>query len=107
MPEKSSSLSYDGEVVHITLTSLNGTLSYVRWTICPSTSKLSNSMPVYGDIVGNMIDHLNHNSVTFSCSNSRTRELPVHCNHALCVAQPRNISQPYIKLVVPCNASML
>jgi len=54
-------------------------------------------IPVYGDIVGNMIDHLNHNSVTFSCSNSRTRELPVHCNHALYVAQPRNITQPYLE----------
>ena len=49
---------------------------------------------MYADIVGNMINHLYHYSVTFSCNNSRPRELSVHGNHALRVAQPRNVSQP-------------
>ena len=46
MPEESSSLSNNGEVVQITLSSLNWTLSYVQWPIRPSAAKLSDSMPV-------------------------------------------------------------
>jgi hypothetical protein len=46
MPKKSPSLTHNGVVVDITLTSLNGALSYVSGPISPPTSKLSNSMPV-------------------------------------------------------------
>jgi len=46
MPEESPSLANYSEVVHISLASLNGTLCYICWSICPSTLNLSDSMPV-------------------------------------------------------------
>jgi hypothetical protein len=46
MPEESSSLSCNSEVVHISLVCLNRALCDVCWPICPSTLKLTNSMPV-------------------------------------------------------------
>lgn len=46
MPEKSTSLANNGEVVHIALVSLYGTLSYIGWSISPPCLKLSNAMPV-------------------------------------------------------------
>lgn len=49
------------------------------------------------DIVWNMINNLNQQSVPFSNNNSRTRELPIHGDHAFCVAQPRNVCQPYLQ----------
>ena len=47
MPKQGSSLASDGEIVHIALACLNWALSHIRRPICPPTSKLSNSMPVF------------------------------------------------------------
>lgn len=44
-----------------------------------------------GDIVLDMVDNLNHNAVTFSCNDSRTRKLPVHGHYAFRLAQSRHI----------------
>jgi len=46
MPEKSASLACSGEVVHIALASLYGTLCYICWPISPPSLNLSNAMPV-------------------------------------------------------------
>jgi hypothetical protein len=47
MPPKSASLSYNGVVVHIALSSLYRALSYVCWSIGPPAAKLSNPMPAW------------------------------------------------------------
>lgn len=47
MPEQSSSLASNGEVVDITLVSLNRALGYIRWPICPPALELSDTMPVF------------------------------------------------------------
>lgn len=49
------------------------------------------------DVVWNMIDHLNYDSVTLSSNNSRPRELPINCHNGLCVAQSCNIFQLYLE----------
>ena len=46
MPPESASLSYDGVVVHIALSSLYRALSYVCRSVSPPASKLPDSMPV-------------------------------------------------------------
>lgn len=53
MPEQSSSLSYNGEVVRVALPVLDWTLRYICWPVCPSAQKLSNSMP---DFIGRRIN---------------------------------------------------
>ena len=45
MPQQSSSLACDGEVVGVCLAGLYWTLCHVRRSICPSTSKLANTVP--------------------------------------------------------------
>lgn len=50
-----------------------------------------------GDVVWNMIDHFNYQSVAFSSNNSRPGELPIDCYHTLCVAQSGHVFQPYLK----------
>lgn len=50
-----------------------------------------------GDVVWNMIDHLNYDSVTLSSNNSRPRKLPINCHNGLCVAQSSNIFQLYLE----------
>ena len=61
-------------------------------------------IPMDGDIV-NMVNHLNHWSVSFSSNNTRSRKHPVYSNHALCVARPSNVFQPYLqkKKHLMCN----
>ena len=46
MPPESSSLPNNGVVINIALAGLYGALCYICRTICPTASKLSNSMPV-------------------------------------------------------------
>ena len=46
VPEESSSLPNNGVVINIALAGLYGALCYICRTICPTASKLSNSMPV-------------------------------------------------------------
>lgn len=45
VPKESPSLANNGEVVHIALPCLNGTLCDISWPICPPALELSNSMP--------------------------------------------------------------
>lgn len=54
-------------------------------------------VPMDADVVWNMIDNLNNQSVSFSNNNSRPGKLPIDCHHALCVAQSRDICQPYLE----------
>jgi hypothetical protein len=49
------------------------------------------------DVVLNMIHHFNYQSVSLSSNNSRARELPIDCHHALRVAQSGDIFQSYLK----------
>ena len=58
MPPKSASLSYNGVVINIALSSLYRALSYICWSISPSTSKLSNSMPVINENIDRNSDHV-------------------------------------------------
>lgn len=46
MPEESSSLSNDCEVVRVCLVGLYRTLCHVSWSISPPTPKLPNAVPV-------------------------------------------------------------
>lgn len=43
-----------------------------------------------GDIVLNMIDHLDHQPVAFPCYDSRPRKLPIHGHNALCLTKSRH-----------------
>lgn len=45
MPEQSSPLTDDREVICVTLVKLYRTLCNICWSICPSVCKLPNSMP--------------------------------------------------------------
>ena len=46
-----------------------------------------------GDIVVDMVDHLDKKAVTLPSYNARPRKLPVYCHNALSVAQSRHILQ--------------
>lgn len=107
MPEKSPSLANNGEVVDIALASLNGALRHICWPISPPTPKLSNPMPMDGDIILDMVNHFNEKTVTLPCYNAWPRKLPIYCQNALCMAQSRHILQFDIKLVVPGYARIL
>lgn len=43
-------------------------------------------IPMDGDIVLDMVNHFNHEPVTFPCDDPRSGELPVNCHNALCLA---------------------
>lgn len=52
--------------------------------------------PVNGDVIRNMIDHLNNQPVAFSSDNTRPWELPVHCHQALPMAQSSHVRHFYL-----------
>lgn len=109
MPEESSPLTYNSEFVHITLAFLYGTLSHICGSVRPSSSKLSNAMPirvvtyswrnfldyinkvfkwrtsipVNGDVVGHMVNHFYWKLVAFPYHGTRTRKLPIYRNDTL------------------------
>lgn len=43
-------------------------------------------IPMDGDIVLDMVNHFNHEPVTFPCDDPRSGDLPVNCHNALCLA---------------------
>ena len=53
-------------------------------------------LPVNGDIVRNMVSHFDKKTVSLSGYNARSWKLPIHCHHALCVAQSCHILVPYL-----------
>ena len=50
-------------------------------------------IPVDRDIVWNMINDFNEQTIALSSYNPRTRKFPIHCHNALGVAQPCHILQ--------------
>ena len=50
-------------------------------------------LPMDGDIVVDMVDHLDKKVVTLPSYNARPRKLPVYCHNALVVAQSCYILQ--------------
>jgi len=51
---------------------------------------------VNGDVVGHMVGDFDEKTVSLPCHNARSWKLPVHCHHALCVAQSCHILVPYL-----------
>lgn len=45
------------------------------------------------DVVLDMINHFNKDTVTFSSYNARSRKLPIYCHNALCMAKSGHILQ--------------
>lgn len=50
VPKKCASLARNGEVVHIALTWLDRALRDVCWSVGPSSSELSDTMPIQDKI---------------------------------------------------------
>ena len=112
VPPKRAPLARDGKVVYVLLPWLNWALCNVRRPIGPARSKLSHSVPfsnilefqklenssyvkknkkerkrrdwpMDGEIVFDVVDHLDQNGVVLSCIYSWTREPSVHCDNGL------------------------
>lgn len=48
-------------------------------------------IPMYGNVVCDMINHLNNDSITFPCHQRRPRKLSVDTDNAPRMAQPRHV----------------
>ena len=55
-------------------------------------------IPMDGDVVWNIIDHLNQKPISLSSNDARARELTIDCHDALGVAQPGDIFQCYLHI---------
>lgn len=54
MPPQRSSLSCDVEIVSITVSSLDGALCYIRWSISPTIALLLQVMPIFKRKTGSL-----------------------------------------------------
>lgn len=107
MPKKCASLACDGEIVDIALPGLYWALGDICRPICPTSPKLSDSVPavnyhnqinIYGHIGG---------SVIYRLTEIQTRKInlmiirPVDCNVVLDV-----VDDPYNhRIILPCQES--
>lgn len=48
-------------------------------------------IPMNGYIVWDMVNHLNHNPITFPCHQARSWEFPIHTQNVPCVAQSSDV----------------
>lgn len=60
-------------------------------------SRLEQTIPMQANIVLNIVNHRNNNSITFSSYNFRPRKLAVDCHYALLVAQSREFVHLYLQ----------
>jgi hypothetical protein len=57
-------------------------------------------LPVDGDIVVDMVDHLDKKAVTLPSNNARPRKLTIYCHNALAVAQSCYILQCDLQKII-------
>lgn len=53
-------------------------------------------LPMDGDVVLNMVNHFDKKTITLPSNYAGPRKQTIHCDHALCVAQSRNILVLYL-----------
>lgn len=140
VPEESPPLPHNGEVVDVAAPCRDGALSHVSRPVSPSAPQLpdampelkrgsgcglvrssysftwtlinmmENTIPVNGDVVGDMVDHLDGDPVAFSGHYPRPRELPVDRHDALRAAESGHVCHLYLqttmKVAVHANVRM-
>jgi hypothetical protein len=86
--------------IHNCITILNYFLLAYLFRISSDLSNKKKMLPVDGDIVVDMVDHLDKKAVTLPSYNARPRKLSVYCHYALVVAQSCYILQYNLQKII-------